>query len=234
MPKPTDMDETNRLRKLVTAARARLETAPPPGTEAAQLIALVCCEPVTGEVLLACWAGDTTLHWELVSPAGTSLSEPNILREVLALAAMTDALEALADATLLGEVADELEAAAAQLAAHGPVADAVMLAAQGARGVALETANTPEQPRAASPARLDLLTTMLRDLATRWQLAEHAAGQVAGEAGAAELLAALARVRARTLAVSPAEAVEAARLRGSALADEAVGSLVVREHGHGG
>ncbi len=220
-------DVNTRLERLATLVEVPHED----DGSAAELIALMPCEPAIGEVVVACWRDSS--GGELVELVrlddGARVDDPVALREALALLAMVETLEELASFGTLDEVVRDLSTWSSGLLAPSERFDA-------ARTGALEAlerlyALAPTDVRVARTQLLDAIGAALRVLDTRWSALEQAV-----EAWSDALLARegsdspvaveqvrglwelLARVRRGPLSRSVATALHEAREAGIAMA----------------
>lgn len=170
---PMDEDLPERLTRCAEALVVPTEEDGTPAT----LVALMPCEPVVGEVAVACWRdSDGGELVELVRLAdGTRLDDPAALRESLTLLAMVETVEELAAFTALGELDAEL-AAWEPLPAEEVDPAALVRARDRAReALGALAALAPVEARMARTERLDELGAALRALDSAWAALEQAA-----------------------------------------------------------
>lgn len=144
---------------------------------AATLVALMPCEPVVGEVAVACWRdSDGGELVELVRLAdGTRIDDRAALRESLTLLAMVETVEELASFGQLVELEQQL-AAWEPMVAEGVDDERVVAARDRAReAIGALAALAPVEARVARTTRLDELGAALRGLDGAWASLEQAA-----------------------------------------------------------
>lgn len=162
--------------RLTRCAEALVVPTEGDGTPAT-LVALMPCEPVVGEVAVACWRdSDGGELVELVHLAdGTRMDDAAALRESLTLLAMVETVEELASFDQLPPIAEQL--AAWEPMPHADVDASGLAVARGRARAALEglVALAPVEARMARTTRLDELAAALRGLDAAWAALEQAA-----------------------------------------------------------
>ncbi|MCB0878248.1 MAG: hypothetical protein KDC46_04625 [Thermoleophilia bacterium] len=168
-----DCDVEQRLVRLAETLDAPRED----GGREATLTALMPCEPVVGEVVVACWQdSDGGELVELVRfDDGSRVHDQAALREALTLLAMVETVEELASFDELQGMIDSLDAWSVP---EGLDADAGALAPAQERArarVAALASLAPTEVRVARTQHLDALGAALRELEAAWtELERHA------------------------------------------------------------
>lgn len=251
---PTHLPIADQLRRLADQLRTRGpvtgataphahasgETTAPP---AADLVALLPCEPVVGIVAAACWQDGSGAHvWELVRlEDGTRISDRTAVRETFTLIAMLETLEDRLGPAALAELDGALIAwlDSWRELTNDAVGVALTTAIDAARAqVAAATDLTAVvEPRIATVAKLDTLATQLQALEVAWAALEAAANtwseatfpdtydhgpDAERRRGAVQVLWEALQLARRSVLREPATALlQAAREAGAALAADA-------------
>lgn len=168
-----DEDLPERLSRCADALVVPTEEDGTPAT----LVALMPCEPVVGEVAVACWRdSDGGELVELVRLTdGARVDDAAALRESLTLLAMVETVEELASFEQLPDLAAQL-GTWQPLPADGVDTGNLLLAGERAReALGALAALAPAEARVARTGRLDELGAALRALDGTWAALEQAA-----------------------------------------------------------
>jgi hypothetical protein len=166
-------DLEHRLRTLAE----QIEPPREDGGQVATLTALMPCEPVVGEVVVACWRDSQ--GGELVELVrlddGTRVEDQVALREALTLLAMVETIEELAAFADLDEIASRLDAWAPDPALDTDLDTLEPARAHAGAQLRALAALAPNEIRIARTQLLDALGAALRELESAWTKLERCA-----------------------------------------------------------
>lgn len=235
------IDDAHLSEQLIALAERLTTSAPVDENGAAELTALLPCEPAVGPVAVVCWqsqSGETL--YELARLDGTRLDDTTALRESLVLLAMMEALEQQLAPLTLRDLIDgliEWQTAVREARESGYTPGMVEqdeITTQLWRNVELlqqiqtDVGDPDDEPRMAGPQRLDRLGGQLRELERTWEALESAAATWIDAVGDAEsplvgkLWTTLALARRGPLAAPVSAVIEDGRRAGAALAEEVI------------